>query len=150
MDIKHINVEQVPIERNRDETLLLSETNGCKGVSRVGPAFGFDPSRRITVDAETLRWEILPKALGMGKQMEEDTDNAGASGISTNRGRKLRRPVVRFSREGLASALRLTEQMLVCVSFQIAVHGAQHASFILFNAHGPKDRVACWESPGIR
>ena len=51
----------------------------------------FDPSRRIVVDVKTLRWEILPKALSMGNQMEEDTGNARASGVSTNRGRKLRR-----------------------------------------------------------
>ena len=51
----------------------------------------FDPSRRITFDVKKLRWEILPKALGMENQMEEDTENARASGVSTNRGRKLRR-----------------------------------------------------------
>ena len=33
----------------------------------------------------------MPEALGMGKQVEEDTENVRASGISTNRGRKLRR-----------------------------------------------------------
>ena len=52
---------------------------------------GFDPSRIIVVDVKALKWEILPKALSMGKQMEEDTENARASGISTNRGRKFRR-----------------------------------------------------------
>ena len=51
----------------------------------------FDPSRRIPVDVNTRRWEILPEALSMGKQMEEDTENARASGISTNRERKLKR-----------------------------------------------------------
>ena len=51
----------------------------------------FDPSRRIVVDVKTLRWEILPKALSMAKQMEEDTENARASGISTNLGWRLRR-----------------------------------------------------------
>ena len=51
----------------------------------------FDSSRRIVVDVKTLRWEILPKALSIGKQMEEDTKKTRASRISTNRGRKLRR-----------------------------------------------------------
>ena len=35
---KQINVDQVPVQRSRDGTLLLSETDGSKGVSRVGPA----------------------------------------------------------------------------------------------------------------
>ena len=51
----------------------------------------FGPSRRIPVDVNTLRLEIMPEALGMGKHVEEDTENVRASGISTNRGRKLRR-----------------------------------------------------------
>ena len=56
-----------------------------------GETYGFDPSKRIEVDVNTLRWEILPDALRMGTQMEEDTKIKRASGISTNRGKKLRR-----------------------------------------------------------
>ena len=72
---------------------------------------------------KTLRWEILPKALSMSKQMEEVTENARASGISTNQATRTggqiedARSVVRFSREGLASALRLTGQMIVVPQF---------------------------------
>ena len=47
----------------------------------------FDPSRRIAADVNTLRWEILPKALGMGKHMEEDTKK-DKSERSINRPRK--------------------------------------------------------------
>ena len=36
--MKQINVDQVPVQRRRDGTILLSETDGSKGVSRVGPA----------------------------------------------------------------------------------------------------------------
>ena len=56
-----------------------------------GETHGFDPSRRIEVDVDSLRWEILPDALRMGRQMEEDTKITRAIGISTNRGKKLRR-----------------------------------------------------------
>ena len=56
-----------------------------------GESYGFDPSTRIEVDVNTLRWEILPDALRMGRQMEEDTKITRASGLSTNRGKKLRR-----------------------------------------------------------
>ena len=30
-----------------------------------GETYGFDPSRRIEVDVNSLRWEILPDALRM-------------------------------------------------------------------------------------
>ena len=43
---------------------------------------GFDPSRRIEVGVNTLRWEILPDALRMGRQMEEDTKITRAIGMS--------------------------------------------------------------------
>ena len=56
-----------------------------------GETHGFDPSRRIEVDLSSLRWEILPDALRMGRQMEENTKIMRASGISANRGKKLRR-----------------------------------------------------------
>ena len=56
-----------------------------------GEPYGFDPTTRIEVDVNTLRWEILPDALRMGRQMEEDTKITRASGLSTNRGKKLRR-----------------------------------------------------------
>ena len=34
----------------------------------------FDPSQRIVVYVKTLRWEILPEALSMGKHIKEDTN----------------------------------------------------------------------------
>ena len=77
------SVEWAPRSTNYEADALA---NGYQTVTD-----SFDPSRRIVVDVKTLRWEILPKALSMGKQMEEETENARASGISTNRGRKLRR-----------------------------------------------------------
>ena len=54
-------------------------------------------SRRITrqmpwqMVPRALGWEILPTALSLGRQMEEDTGKARARGVSTHRGRKLRR-----------------------------------------------------------
>ena len=59
--------------------------------SANGDKCSFDASRRNAVDVNSLHWEILPEALRMGRQMEEDTKNVRASGVSTNRGRKLRR-----------------------------------------------------------
>ena len=123
-----------------------------------GIACSFHPSRRTTVDVNALGWEILPKALSMGRQMEEDTEDARASGVSTTPRKETQatqaggqdeseRSGVTVSREGLACALRLTEQMSDCFSWQIAVHGANHASFTLVIANGSKDRAACWESP---
>ena len=56
-----------------------------------GETYGFDPRRRIEVDVNSLRWEILPDALCMGRQVEEDTKVTRAIGISTSRGKKLRR-----------------------------------------------------------
>ena len=56
-----------------------------------GETYGFDPSTRFEEHVNFLRWEILPNALRMGRQMEEDTKIMRASGIPTNRGKKLRR-----------------------------------------------------------
>ena len=56
-----------------------------------GETHSFNPSRRIEVDVNSLGWEILQDALRMERQMEEDMKNMRASGISTNRGKKLRR-----------------------------------------------------------
>ena len=74
------SVEWAPRTANYEaDSLANGETNG------------FDPSRRIEVDVNTLRWEILPDALRMGRQMEEDTKVTRAIGISTSRGKKLGR-----------------------------------------------------------
>ena len=122
--------EWVPRSTNYEAVALANSTTDS-----------FDPSRRIVVEEKTLRWEILPEALSMGKQMEEDTENARASGIqqteegtqATKTGGQNERSVVRFSCQRLASALRLTGQLIVAPQFA-ACHGVNHASLILFMA----------------
>ena len=56
-----------------------------------GETYGFDPSKRIQVAVSTLKWDILPDALLMGRHMEEDTKATRSIGITTDRGKKLRR-----------------------------------------------------------
>ena len=48
------SVEWAPRSANNEADALANGNTGS-----------FDPSWRLTVDANTLRWEILPKALGM-------------------------------------------------------------------------------------
>ena len=118
------------------------ETNGCKGVSRVGPRSAnyeadalangvtrsFDPSQSKYVEVgnptqgaqhgktDGARHGKCKSERNINKPRKET--RATQAGVQDEG----ERSVVRFSREGLASALRLTEQMLVYLSLQIAVH----------------------------
>ena len=66
----------------------------------------------------------------MGKQVEVDTEIARASGISTNRRRKLKR------RKQEANALRLTGQMIVVP--QLAACRPQHSKWNCVGTNKPQ------------
>ena len=102
--IKQINVDQVSLSLVMELFCCLKRMSAKASVEWAprtanyeadslanGEYYGFDRSTRIEVDVNTLRWEILLDTLRVGRQMEEDTKITRASGISTNRGKKLRR-----------------------------------------------------------
>ena len=143
------SVEWAPRSTNCEADALA---NGITG--------SFDPSRRI-VGVKTLRWEILPKALSMGKPMEEDTEKC-KSERDTNKPRKEaqatkaggqnedERSVVRCSCEGLASALRLTGQTIVIPQFAACRPWSKPRLIHSLHRRNPRDFAACWESAGTR